>query len=225
MQLGMRAFSQGCWAAFIPVIGFVLVACNSSINQLVDAHQPVSARVVGLAIPSEATGRTFCHGVHIGDGKILTAGHCLRSLTGEVTVKCGLESSIFGQLEWFERHDEADIALIYLPEALKGPITKIDLSELGGVSSIWLATRYIQGIVPVLYQDAFTFQGRQKDNCLERGDSGAPAFVGFPDREKTPSAVGILISGQPDCPAWQTILRFSAVADWLTEVSRSKRSL
>ena len=202
-------------------IGLLLVACVTEFRPKDVNRQTLSAGVVDLLIslgPASGDGRTFCRGLHVGDGKIITASHCLPSLTSEIRVNCGLDTSIVGRLERFERHDEADIAWVQLTAAITCPITRIDLSEVRGVSAIWLASRYKLGFVPIRYEDSFTFQGRQTENCLDRGDSGAPAFVGPPDQQNFLPAVGILISGQPDCPAWQTVLKFSAVADWLAEV-------
>ena len=219
MWLGER-FSKHR-AACIFAIGLSLVACVTDLG-LKDVARFASSRgVVDLLIslePATEDGWTFCRGLHVGDGKIITASHCLPFLTSEVTVNCGLDTSIVGRLERFERHHEADIAWVQLTAAVTCPITRIDLSEVRGVSSIWLASRYKLGFVPIRYEDSFTFQGRQTENCLDRGDSGAPAFVEPPDQQSFLPAVGILISGQPDCPAWQTVLKFSAVADWLAEV-------
>ena len=219
MWLGERFSKHRATCSFS--FGLLLVACVTEFRPKDVNRQALSAGVVDLLIslePATEDGRTFCRGLHVGDGKIITASHCLPSLTSEIRVNCGLDTSIVGRLERFERHDEADIAWVQLTAAITCPITRIDLSEVRGVSAIWLASRYKLGFVPIRYEDSFTFQGRQTENCLDRGDSGAPAFVGPPDQQNFLPAVGILISGQPDCPAWQTVLKFSAVADWLAEV-------
>ena len=219
MWLGERFSKHRAACSFS--FGLVLVACVTDFRQKDPSRSPSSAGVIDLVFSSEPRsedGRTFCRGLHVGDGKVITASHCLPSLTSEITVNCGLDTSIVGRLERFERHDEADIAWVQLTSAVNCPITKIDLSEVRRVSSIWLASRHRLGFVPIQYEDSFTFQGRQIENCLDRGDSGAPAFVEPPDQQNFVPAVGILISGQPDCPAWQTVLKFSAVADWLAGV-------
>ena len=217
----MKAFYLNYRAACGFSFGLVLVACIADLGLKDEASLPLSTGVVDLLIslePATEEDRTFCRGLHVGDGKVITASHCLPPLTSEITVNCGPDTSIVGRLQRFERHHEADIAWVQLTAAVTCPITRIDLSEVRGVSAIWLASGYKLGFVPIQYEDSFTFQGRQTENCLDRGDSGAPAFVGPPDQQNFLPAVGILISGQPDCPAWQTVLKFSAVADWLAEV-------
>jgi len=219
MWLGERFSKHRAACSFS--FGLLLVACVNEFRPKDVNRQTLSTGVVDLLIslePATEDDRTFCRGLHVGDGKVITASHCLPSLTSEVTVNCGLDTSIVGRPGRFERHDEADIAWVQLTAAATCPITRIDLSEVRRVSSIWLASRHRLGFVPIQYEDSFTFQGRQIENCLDRGDSGAPAFLEPPDQQRFMPVVGILISGQPDCPAWQTVLKFSAVADWLAEV-------
>ena len=181
-----------------------------------------------------SSGQAYCTGTVVADRWVLTAAHCLQSMSpSEVYV--GTRPSAGGQRLQVARtiiHPrfnfiglENDLGLVQL--AVPAPMTPLRLMRQP-LDQAWVGStvrlvgfgstsstdtepplkRTGMGRITVLDTQKFTLQGAPSQTCIT--DSGAPALY---DQDGVDYVVGVSSSGDAHCQEYARIVRVDAYAD------------
>lgn len=155
-----------------------------------------------------------CSGTYVAKNVMLTAAHCLNQYADQVVrIQCAGYPWQAVQILSVRMHPKMDVAIAQLSNfGCNYEQIHPTLPNIGQQAYIYREGK--QKALEIVSSDAFTFKVDDVSDCLLRGESGAMAYHAQ-DSDGETRALGILIAGQPTCPAIQTFLRFDLINEWL----------
>lgn len=156
-----------------------------------------------------------CSGSYLSENTVLTAAHCFNEQTQKIIkIKCSGNPWQTTRLLAVRKHPEMDVAIAQLSN-LDCNVHQISPTLPSVEQHLYVYKEGNKKVMTIESIDSFTFKVNDSKDCLIQGDSGIMAYATPLTAEKKSRALGILISGQPTCPAIQTFLRFDLINQWL----------
>jgi len=162
-----------------------------------------------------------CSGTYLSEKSVLTAAHCFNEQTKQIVkIKCPDHKWQTTHLLAVRKHHEMDVAIAHLSN-LDCNIHHIRPIIPSVGQHLYVYKDGNKKVMTIGSIDSFTFKVNDSKDCLIQGDSGMMAYATPLATEEKSRALGILISGQPTCPAIQTFLRFDLINQWLLNEATS----
>lgn len=211
-----QRYYLGCvWFFLFVLAGDSLLNFSGAAEERSVGQNGTGTLLVEISTETEESGAASrCLGTYIAENSLLTAAHCFDEDAEQfVRIKCSGHKWQAVRIVDVKKHPEMDVAFAHLSN-IDCDHEQINVTQPFIGHHVYLYKDGKQKAMTIVSIDAFTFKVNDTTDCLIKGDSGVMAYAA-PMAVAEKKALGILIAGQPTCPAIQTFLRFDLINEWL----------